>query len=224
MASHLKRAKAPKTWPILRKTTKFITRPTPKGQPIAFTLPVVVVLRELLGTVDTAAQARRVLRESTVTVNGSRVYDVDAAVGFMDVLEVGGHKHRLVINAGNTLQLVPVGKNEEFTIDRVRGLSGLKGGKLQLNLASGRNALVAKGEYKVGDSVHVSLDGKIGVRYPLAEGACVLITAGSHIGKIGDIKDITGNVVTIETDGITFTTEKKNAYVVGKGKPAITLN
>lgn len=224
MASHLKRTVAPKTWPILRKTTTFITRPKPKGQPIGFTLPVVVVMRELLGTVDTAAQARNVLHDSHVLVNGTRVYDVDAALGFMDIIEIGGEKHRLVINASNTLQLVPVRKGEDFTIDRIKGLTSLTGGKTQLNLASGRNVLVAKGEYKVGDSVQISLDGKIGARYPLESGAAALIIAGSHIGAIGQVKDITGNVVTFEADGITFTTEKKNAYVVGKDKPAITLN
>jgi small subunit ribosomal protein S4e len=222
-SSHLKRKVAPKTWPILRKTTAFITRPKPKGQKIAFTLPVVVVLRDILGAVATADQARKVLRTMNVTVNGTRVYDTDSAVGFMDILDIAGHKHRVTLNANNLLQLVPVHKGEDFTIEKVTGVTSIKGGKAQLNCASGRNVIVEVGKYRPGDSVQVSLDGKLGEHYSLANGAAILVIGGKHIGAIGKIGNLDGDVVTVEAEGAEFTTRKNNVYVVGKGKPAITL-
>ena len=222
-ASHLKRKIAPKTWPILRKTTTFITRPKPKGQPIGLTLPVVVVLRDVLGVAQTAGQVRRILRSAEVKVNGTRVHDTDAAVGFMDILETVDTKHRLVINANNTLDIVPVRKGEEFIVEKVTGLTSLRGGRTQLNCASGRTAIVEKGAYRPGDSVQVTLDGKLGERYPLQQGVAVLLTGGKHIGMTGKVVDLAGGTVTVEADGITFTTRKGNAYVVGKEKPAITL-
>ncbi len=223
-ASHLKRKIAPKTWPILRKTVTFITRPKPKGQPIAFTIPVVVAMRDMLGVVQTANQARKVLRATDIKVNGTLVRDVDSAVGFMDILEIGGHKHRLTLNANNLLTLVPVRKGEEFTVEKVIGITSLKGGKTQLNCASGRNVFVEKGQYKPGDSVQISLEGKLGDRYPLATGASVLVIGGKHIGAIGQIVSLEGGVVQIESEGAAFTTNTRNAYVVGKSKPAISLN
>src|SRR5437868_2925966 len=96
-SSHLKRIVAPKTWPILRKTTTFIARPKPNGQKLELTMPVVLVMREMLGLVQTAAQARRILRSQPVTVNGKRVYDTDSTVGFMDLLAIGGKTYRVLI-------------------------------------------------------------------------------------------------------------------------------
>ncbi len=223
-ASHLKRKVAPKTWPILRKTTKFITRPKPKGQSLAFTLPIVVVMRDVLGVVQTADQARKVLRSQTVTVNGTRVYDTDSTVGFMDIVNINGHNHRLTINENNTLQIVPVHKGEDFMIEKITGLTTIRGGKTQLNCSSGRNVLVEKGTYKPGDSVQVSLDGKLGTRYALEKGASVLVIAGSHIGTVGTVDAIEGQNITITAGKGAFQTRSSHAYVVGKEKPAITLN
>ena len=221
-SSHLKRIVAPKTWPILRKTTKFVSRPKPNGQKMELTMPAVVVLREMLSLVETSAQARKILRGQAVTVNGKRIYDTDSAVGFMDVLSVGGKSYRIMINQNNNLTVVPVKAGEEFTIQKIVGKTGVKG-KTQLNCASGRNILVEKGAYKVGDSIAVGPDGKMAAHYALGDGASVLLTGGSHIGKVGTIESVEGNVIKIKTGDEVVQTAKTHAYVIGKGKPSITL-
>lgn len=220
-SSHLKRIVAPKTWPILRKTTKFIARPKPNGQKLELTMPAVVVMREMLGLVQTATQARRILRTQPVTVNGKRIYDTDSAVGFMDVFSVGGKHYRMLINENNNLVVKPT--TEEFTIQKVVGKTSLAKGKMQLNFASGRNVIVAKDEYKVGDSVQLDASGKVAGHYSLANGASVLLTGGSHIGKVGIIESIEGQVLTVKAGDETLQTAKTHAYVVGKGKPALKL-
>lgn len=222
-SSHLKRIVAPKTWPIVRKTTAFITRPTPKGARLELTMPIVVIMRDMLKLVDNRAQARTVLRTQEVTVCGKRVYDSDAAVGFMDIFAIGGKTYRMSLNTNNQLTFLPVKSGEEFTLERITGKTNVAGGKVQLNCQSGRNLLLAKDAHKVGDTIAVR-EGKIVADYPLKEGASVLITGGTHIGTVGTVTAISGNTVTIEEDGKTFTTAKRNAYVVGAGKPAITLN
>lgn len=221
-SSHLKRIVAPKTWPILRKTTKFVSRPKPNGQKMELTLPVVVVMREMLGLVETAQQAKRILRTQPVTVNGKRVYDTDSAIGFMDVLSVGGKSYRIMINQNNNLTVAPAKDSELFTIQKVVGKTQVKG-KTQVNCASGRNLILAKDDYKVGDSISLGMDGKVAAHFAFENGAAVLLTGGSHIGKVGTIESVEGNVIKIKTGEETVQTAKTHAYVIGKGKPAITL-
>jgi small subunit ribosomal protein S4e len=213
-SSHLKRIVAPKTWPILRKK--------PNGQKMELTMPAVIVMREMLGLVGTAAQAKKILRGQEVTLNGRRIYDTDSAVGFMDVLSVGGKSYRIMINQNNNLTVVPVKAGEEFTIQKIVGKTGVKG-KTQLNCASGRNLIVEKGEYKVGDSIAIDASGKMTAHYAFSNGASVLLTGGSHIGKVGTVESIEGNVIKIKTGDETLQTAKTHAYVIGKGKPSITL-
>jgi small subunit ribosomal protein S4e len=220
-SSHLKRIVAPKTWPIVRKTTKFISRPKPNGQKLELTMPAVLVMREILGVVQSAQQAKRILRTQPVTVNGKRIYDPDSAVGFMDVFAVGGKAYRVLINQNNTLIVVPT--TEDFIVQKIVGKSNVGKNKMQLNCASGRNILVAKDEYKVGDSIQIGKDGKISAHYALAAGASVLLVGGSHIGKVGTVESIEGKVINIKAGEETIQTATTHAYVVGKGKPAIHL-
>ena len=44
----LKRIAAPRTWPIKRKTTKWITRPYPGGQNLDHTLQLNLIFKDLL--------------------------------------------------------------------------------------------------------------------------------------------------------------------------------
>jgi small subunit ribosomal protein S4e len=221
-SSHLKRIVAPKTWPILRKTTKFIARPKPCGQKLALTLPVVVIMRDILGLVSTSQQARKILRTEPVMVNNKRVFDTDSAVGFMDVLNVGGKNYRLLINENNTLYLVPA--HEEILIQKISGKTTLAKGKTQIACTSGRTIIIEKNDYKVGDSIVLGKDGKITANYPLAIGATVLLIGGNHIGKAGKVEKIEGKTIMVSVSGQTLETATIHAYVIGKEKPAISLS
>jgi small subunit ribosomal protein S4e len=222
-SSHLKRIVAPKTWTIVRKTTKFISRPKPNGQRLERTLPVVVIMRELLGIVQTARQARTILQTTNVTVNGTRIYDTDSAVGFMDVLAIGGKGYRVLINQNNQLIVVPVPKDEDFIIQKISGKTTLGKGKVQINCTSGRNLIIGKDDYKVGDSIQLDKEAKITAHYALAAGAAVLLTGGSHIGKVGTIEKLEGKMLTLSVGDERFQTATTHAFVVGKGKSAISM-
>jgi small subunit ribosomal protein S4e len=220
-SSHLKRIVAPKTWPILRKTTKFISRPKPNGQKLEMTMPIVLVMREMLGLVQTAAQARKILRSQEVLVNGKRIFDTDSAVGFMDLISITGKLYRVLINQSNILTVVPT--TDELIIQKVTGKTTMSKTKTQLNCASGRNILVEKGDFKVGDSIAIDPKGLITGHYALAPGASVLLTGGSHIGKVGVVENVAGQVITFTSGEQKLETAKRHAYVVGKGKPAIHI-
>ena len=221
---HLKRKVVPKTWPILRKATTFITRPRPNGHKMEFTLPVVVVLRDMLDIVQTAKQARAVMKANAVAVNGKRVYATDASVALMDVLSVDKDQYRIILNKNNILEAVPVKKGEEFIVQRIVNKTTLKGGKVQLNMLSGTNVIAAKDTYKVNDSVAVA-DGKIKDHFPFKEGASIVVVGGSHIGKTGTISKINRETraITLKAGKEEIETSVDYAFVIGKDKPAITL-
>lgn len=220
---HLKRKISPNTWPITRKKTAFVTRPFPKGREMSLTMPAVVVLRDALGLVETAKQARAIMRNEEVKVNGTRIYSNSAAVAFMDVLSIGKDNYRILINKNSVLIVVPTA--EDFTVQRIRGKTSLKGGKIQLNCEGGFNIIVEKDTYRTGDGIMVNLDGELKDHYPLQKDACVFVTGGSHIAKTGTIQDIDeqSRTVTIKTESGDIETALRYAYVIGTKKPAISL-
>ena len=88
-----------------------------------------------------------------------------------------------------------------------------------------RNILVDKDEYKVGDSVVITVDKQeIKSVIKLKKGACVVLLAGKHIGNIGIIEDITGHKVIININDKKIETLTKYAFAVGKGKAEIKLS
>jgi len=222
-SSHLKRLVAPKTWPIVRKTTTYITRPKPNGQRIQLTLPAVVLLREMLHLVQTAAQAKKILRTREIKINNTRVYDVDSSAGFMDVVTVDGKHYRIFLNKNNKLILFPVTNDASFTVQKIIGKTSIGKEKTQLNCASGKNIIVTKDNYKVNDSIAINNENAIVAHYALEKGATVFLVGGSHIGKTGIVQTIEGNVIAIDAGNEIIETAKSHAYVIGKEKSAITL-
>jgi len=211
MKTTLKRIAAPKTWPILRKTGTFIARPRPKGHSLAFTMPVVVVLRDIMQLVKTSAQATRVMREHDVRVNGTRIYQTDMPVGFMDLLTIDKDAYTISITEKGVLSVEKT--KDAQTTQRLTGKTHIRGGKVQLNFQSGMNAIINKDTYRVGDSLIVK-DGKITGHLKFEKGANVIVTGGYHIGKKGKIEEIKGNVCTIKTGKESFPTTKENTYVI----------
>ena len=62
---------------------------------------------------------------------------------------------------------------------------------MQVNFYNGNNMLVDKNEYKVGDTLVLSLKDKNIVKHlKMEEGATVYLTKGKHVGSIGVLKKV----------------------------------
>jgi small subunit ribosomal protein S4e len=226
MRSHLKRLAAPKTWEIKRKSTTYIAWSRPTGHSLRQSLPVVVVIRDMLGFAKTAKEAKYILREKTVLVNGTKITDFKRGMGLMDVIEFPetGVVFRLLYNKHGMLSLVKQGKNEaQQRLCRIMGKTSVKGGKLQLNLSGGANMLVDKGDYNTGDVVVLDQKNKILEHLKLEKGMLVYFTGGKNIGHTGVVDSIQGSRLLFKKDKETFETLKKFAFVVGKDKPLIGM-
>ena len=84
---HMKRQTAPKTWPIERKGTKFVTRPTP-GKNFRLSVPISIIFKKLLKYCKTTKEVKRILQDKEVIIDGKRRKDHRYPVGIMEVITI----------------------------------------------------------------------------------------------------------------------------------------
>ena len=228
MKKHLKRLPAPRSWSIPRKTHFWIVRPSPGPHGIGESVPLGSILRDMLKVCDTAREARHILNNRGVLVDGRAVTDPKFPVGLMDVLTLSETKahYRMLVNTRGRMSLVPIEEAEAtWKLCRVEDKTTVRGGKTQLNLHDGRNILLAKDAYKTGATLKIHVpDQKVVEHYELSKGAPVLVTAGQHVGEIAHVLEVQrtrnprANIVTF-TEG--FSTDIHKVFVLGTEGPTI---
>lgn len=227
MKSHLKKLTIPKTWPITKKSTVYISRQRPTHS-LELSMPLGVVFRDVLNMADTAKEVKTMMLNNYVFVNGKPKKDLKQSLGLMDVLEVKGTSeiYRMLIDEKSKFKLVRKDEKEaRIRPCRIMNKGLLKGGKTQLNLDNGYNVRFEKDEFKVGDTVVLQLpEKKIMEKLPLEKDALVYILAGSQVGNTGKVVEIGPKEITFKSGSDTFVTNKEYAFVIGKDKPIIKLS
>lgn len=225
MSNHLKRVAAPASWPILKRTTKYVAKVSPGPQGMNYALPMSLVLK-ITGHARTTFESKRILLNNNVLVDGRRVKSTAFPVGIMDVITLPtNEQYRMLINTKGKLCMVPITKAETtFKPCRITNKKTVRKGKIQLNLTSGRNVLVEKNEHKPGDTIILTIPKQqIKQHLKLEKNNYALIVAGKHAGTHGRIKNVTDELVTLEHDKKTVQTASEYAIVIGKEKPIIKL-
>lgn len=226
MSRHLKRLNAPKSWVILRKTTKYIAKPLPGAHKLSESMPIVLVLKQL-GHAQTSAEAKKLLNAHHVLVDGRRVKDLKAPVGLLDSISLpsSNEYYRITVDEKERLQLVPIPKTEAILkLCKVVNKTMVAGGKTQFNLNDGRNILADSKTANTGDTLMIEVPSqKILQRIPLEKGVLVFLLGGKHIGTFGTVEKIENDEITFMQNGRAIVTAKKYALVVGKDKPLITI-
>jgi len=193
-------------------------------------IPLVVVVRDLLGLVDNSREAKRVLHEGGVLVDGKARKDPNFPVGIFDVISVPAldKKYRLLSDAKGRFDLTELEAGEVRKLCRIENKTILRGGKTQLNLNDGTNIL-AEGDYAPGSSVILSIPEKeIADVIEFKEGNLAVVVGGTHSGEVGAIKEI--EVVrssrpnrVIISGKEDFETTVDHVFMIGRDKPAIKL-
>ncbi|MBI2672487.1 30S ribosomal protein S4e [Candidatus Woesearchaeota archaeon] len=220
--SHLKRINAPKTWPIQRKTTKFVTKPNPGVHKLDEGMPIGVILREILNLAKTKRQIKIILNAGNFLVNNQIRKDFGFSAGIMDsisILLLNKH-YRILHNNLGKLSLVEISKEEaEEKTYKIIGKKILKKNKMQLNLYGGKNILTPKGDYNVSDSVVIK-DNKIMKHLKLEKGAAIYLIGGKHAGSkaiLTDVKKFIGptkDVIAFKLSNKAYETLADYAYVI----------
>ena len=134
-SNHLKRLAMPRSWPLPRKTTVWVTRPTPGAHALELCMPLTLVIRDVLGMAKTAREVRFILHNELAMIDGRVVKDTRRGVGLMDVLTLGEDNYRCVLDHNGRLQYRPISADEaSWKVCRIEGKTTIKGGRTQLNL------------------------------------------------------------------------------------------
>lgn len=224
---HLKRLAAPKSWPIKRKESKFISRPSPGLHSLKSGIPLCVFLRDILNYAKTTREVKKILQSRNVLVDGVRRKKHRFIVGLMDVIAVSEIKkyYRIILDKKGKISLIEIEKNDASVKPcKITGKNKVKG-KTQLNLFDGRNILIDKDDYKVNDTIIISLPNQeIKKHIRFEKNVTVFLTGGKHTGELGLVEDIVSDKIRYKNrKGEVFETLKKYAFVVGKEKPEIKL-
>jgi len=223
MSNHQKRLSVPKSWPVERKTATFTAKAGagPHGEA---GVPLVVVLRDVLGYVDTTKEAKYAAHHDGVLVNGDTVGDVTQPVGMFDILGFPERDeyYRVFPDEGGRLSLTEIpAADADGKLAKVTNKTLVPGGDVQLNLHNGHNLVVEEDEYSGNDSIVVDLDNDdVLAHFPYEEGALVTAVSGQHAGEVGEITEITvspgssSNTVEVETDAGSFETVEEYVFVI----------
>ena len=189
---HQKRLSAPDSWPIERKTAVFTVKAGagPHGQR---GVPLLVLLRDVLGYVDSRREARYALDQGSVLVNGEATGDAERPIGMFDILAFAEREefYRVFPGEGGRLALTPIEEDAaDSKLAKVIDKRQVPGGETQLNLHDGRNLLIEEGaEYSPGDSIVIDYDDEVLAHFELDEGALVTAVRGQHAGEIGELDE-----------------------------------
>jgi small subunit ribosomal protein S4e len=149
----------------------------------------------------TGREARHVLFEGKVLVDGVERRDYKFPVGLMDVISVPATDKffRILPLPKRGLDLHPITKSEVgFKLCSVVNKVSVNGGNLQLNLHDGRNILInaekSEGELskiKTHDTLKIEIPSQKVVDVLSYEtGTLVLVSAGKNVGLVGRVKEI----------------------------------
>lgn len=197
--------------------------------------PLLVVVRDFLGYAETAKEARIIIKQGKVLVDGKARADERYSVGLMDVVELPDAEkyYRVLPEHGGRFILHPISREEAaYKLCLIVGKTTVKGGATQLNLHDGRNVLLADGgdTYAVNDIVKLSVpDQEITDHIEFKPGVRVVITGGRSQGQFGILIGLgsepgskrTATIRTSENEDVR--TLAKYVFAVGSETPIISI-
>lgn len=191
MTNHQKRLAAPTSWPVERKTEVFTVKAHggPHGEA---GVPLVVILRDVLGYVDSTKEARYATRGG-VLVNGAVPSSVRRPIGMFDILSFPERDeyYRVFPDEGGRLGLTAISADAaDSKLAKITDKTTVSGDRTQLNLHDGANLVVEDDTYAAGDSIVVTPDNEVIAHFEFEDGALVTAVDGQHAGEIGELEDV----------------------------------
>jgi len=231
--NHLSRLAAPKSWPVKRKGIKWIAKPIPGAHNINYAMPLVVIIRDLLGITHSSKDTKNIVNSGEILVNNQRVRKIRIPVGLFDVLSIPKSKqfYRIVINKKGEIHLIKIDEKDANILPlKIKDKTILKKGKVQLNFTNGWNLLVTK-KFSREETLFFDLSQKkITDSVKLEKGNTIYVIKGRHAGKVAVIEDLKTSgkirkqkIAILKNDKETWETLADNLFVIGKTKPVIKL-
>ena len=224
MSNHQKRLSVPNSWPVERKTETYTVKAGagPHGED---GVPLLVLLRDVLGYVDSKKEARYALNQDSILVNGDAISDERRPIGMFDIIAFTerGEFYRVFPDEGGRLALTPIDEDSAGSrLGKIVRKEQVSGGDFQLTLHDGTNVRTDDAsDYSTNDSLVVGNEDKeIVAHFVYEEGALVTAVDGQHAGQIGTVEEIEvtlgsgSNTVRVEGDDNSFETVEEYVVVI----------
>jgi len=242
-SSGLKRKPAPRFWPIHRKEFTWVVKPTSGPHSLEKCMPLALMLRDTLRLAETRKEAKTIVSQGRVYVDGNIRMKDDFPIGLLDVISIPDvGKSFCVLPSYKGLILKEINSEDaKFKLCRVEDKTVVRNGQVQLHFHDGSNILVKIADpknpqedvYDTLDTVKISLPEKqILEHIKLKEKDFVIITGGKNIGNWGkavEIEKAEGKkrrnaLVTVENEkGNRYQTTLNFVFAIGDAQPLISL-
>lgn len=187
---HTKRQAAPKKWPTTRKGTTFVVSSnfSPESG-----VPLLIILRDMLKIAQNRKEVKKALNSKYILLNGKPAKDEKNPAMLLDVLTIVPSKknYKIVLSPTGKFDTEEIKESEAGKkAAKIINKKMLRGKKVQINLMDGRN-FISEIKCNVGDSAVVNFKNKkIEKCIPLKEKENVIVYAGKHAGKKGQIEKL----------------------------------
>jgi small subunit ribosomal protein S4e len=239
----LKRKPAPRFWPIHRKEFTWIVKPSPGPHSLQKSIPLSIVLRDILGIAQTGKEAKAIVSKGKILVDGKIRREEDFPVSLMDVITLPDiDKSFRVLPSLKGLILHPIAKEESsFKLCRIEDKVIVKNGHVQLSLNDGSNIFVKVADakspqediFEVSDTVKISLPERHVIEQEkMKEDNFAIVTGGKNMGRYGRIVEIekaeakkrkNAFVIIEDAKGNQYQTVFEFVFAIGETKPLISL-
>lgn len=229
MGRHQKRVASPTSWPVTKKTHAWVVGANAGPHSKETGIPLLVVIRDMLKIANNSREAKSIINEGNVLVDGVIRRDYKYMTGLFDIISLPALNdyYRLLLDAKKRFRLYKESP-DAGKLCRINDKTIVKKGAVQLNLHDGSNQL-ASNDYKTFDTVILSLpDRQIVKHIPYKPGNIAMVVGGEHSGEIGKIKQIRKvrgsgtNMVAISNEQ-EFETIEDYVFVIGESTPEIKV-
>ena len=238
---HQKRLAAPISYPVARKPYKFTFHGEAGAHGIkdANSIPLGIILREILGFAKTKRDLKFILNKRQVFVDNRPIISPRWMVGPNDVLSIPSIDvyYRMTPWPGRRhVKLLPIDKKDSsWKLCVITNKHTLTGGDLQLNLDDGRNILIKKDDkdfskYNTKGTLKLEIPSqKVLAYYPFELNSPVLIVRGTNTGLSGKLSYIekrigkNRSIAIVEAGDDKIITAMENIIIAGKDKIEIPV-
>ncbi len=229
MGRHQKRVASPTSWLVERKTHHWVVGANAGAHSKETGIPLLVIVRDLLKLANNAKEAKRIINEGNVFIDGIARKDYKYMTGLFDIVAIPSlnEYYRVLLDANNRFKLYKEDKNA-MKLCRINNKTVVKKGKVQLNLHDGTNIL-ASHDYKTFDTVMLSLpERKIAKHITYKAGNLAMVVGGEHSGEVAKIKQIrkvrgSGTNMVVLANEKEFETIEDYVFMVGEAAPEIKV-
>jgi len=190
-----KRSKAPSFWTIHRKSHQFTINTSPGPYRKKESYPISVLIRDILKIVNTYDEAKSILKDGKVSVDGIIRRKKDYPVGLMNIVEIPILKKNFRMLPAKNALLIPIEipeSEKNLKLCEVITKTSVRGGKVQYGLHDGRSILAeSEIDLKPHDTCLLEVPSQKIIRtISLKKEILALVIRGRRAGKIGKIKEI----------------------------------